>query len=548
MISKLLHRIYGIIAIGGLLSSFILSGCNDDAAEGLLEFSDDNLLLKAAGDTLIVDVNASSAWKAESMASWCTVEKGQGEASGKLVVRVAPTDDIYERGTSVKVTCGDNIVRLAIRQQPMEFEVLESKKTLNFEKRVGNDTLKINTNMSWKVEIADTTGWLQVADTVGSGSVNLVFTTTDNSQNKERATTIRLRYGIRSLKLTASQKGGIRVDGHIQKHYGERDLANGFNLIFLGDGFVAEDLISETGVFDKAVEEACHALFSVEPYKTHKEYFNVYSIACESKERGAGTPDNPQKTVFSCTIDDAGNIEGTLTRSSPFAYANKILGMNDQILQTNTVLVVLINDERYGGTTYWYSDGRALSFVPLNRDTQLPGGFTNLFLHEAGGHGIGKLADEWSTDKPLIPATKTMINKRKQQLYYSNLGLPPSQAMMNYPSFMWSYSSAKPEYANVVKGLDGGFGYVSNPEANCFIAHCEENSCMLNHLPYYNLASRYSIMQYVLFKLNVFSYDYAGMQELTKYFVEHDKFEVPASQTVSDRPMLPPPIWLEIIN
>ena len=60
-----------------------------------------------------------------------------------------------------------------------------------------------------------------------------------------------------------------------------------FNLIFLGDGFITDDLIAETGVFDKAVEEAYEALFAVEPYKTYKEYFNVWSVACESKERGS---------------------------------------------------------------------------------------------------------------------------------------------------------------------------------------------------------------------------------------------------------------------
>ena len=63
------------------------------------------------------------------------------------------------------------------------------------------------------------------------------------------------------MKLTASQNGGIRADGNVQKHQGERELTNGFNLIFLGDGFTSDDLIAETGVFDLAVEEACEALF-----------------------------------------------------------------------------------------------------------------------------------------------------------------------------------------------------------------------------------------------------------------------------------------------
>ena len=99
-------------------------------------------------------------------------------------------------------------MRLAVRQEPMVFEVTDGKKSLAFNKRVSYDTLKIHTNMDWKVEIADTTGWLQAADTVGSGDSELVFITTDNSQKKERSTTVRLKYGVRTMKLTASQGSG----------------------------------------------------------------------------------------------------------------------------------------------------------------------------------------------------------------------------------------------------------------------------------------------------------------------------------------------------
>ena len=102
------------------------------------------------------------------------------------------------------------------------------------------------------------------------------------------------------MKLTASQNGGIRADGNVQKHQGERELTNGFNLIFLGDGFTSDDLIAETGVFDLAVEEACEALFAVEPYKTYKEYFNVWSVAF----RKSAGPELPSQEIqhYSVTL------------------------------------------------------------------------------------------------------------------------------------------------------------------------------------------------------------------------------------------------------
>lgn len=552
MITKYLQRLHGIAITGFVLLVTVLSGCDDDTVNGFLQFSDDNLLLKAAGDTAVIDVTAGSGWEAESMADWCIAEEGQGEFEGKLIIRVSPSDDIYERGTAVKVTCGDNVIRLAVRQEPMVFEVTDGKKSLAFNKRVSYDTLKIHTNMDWKVEITDTTGWLQTADTVGSGDSELVFITTDNSQKKGRSTTVRLKYGVRTMKLTASQDGGIRADGNVQKHQGERELTNGFNLIFLGDGFTSDDLIAETGVFDLAVEEACEALFAVEPYKTYKEYFNVWSVACESQERGAGTSESGNTALFSYFNED-NRIIGNNTTA--FSYASKILGMNDAILQTNSVVIVLVNDERYGGSTYWFGDPtdrndadyRTISYVPLNRDIQLPGGFTNIFLHEVGGHAIGKLGDEWSTDQLFTIEDKTLITYYKNyRLYCYNLGLPTSATMVsNYPQYTWNFfqyvSGSTDRYSGVLKPADGGYGCLSDAANRAFVSHCEEKSCMIDNRPYFNVASRYAIVQWLLFRLNVYEYTSQGMTGLVNYFFEHDQYELPADYTVSDRPPLPMP-------
>ncbi len=74
--------------------------------------------------------------------------------------------------------------------------------------------------------------------------------------------------------------------------------------------------------------------------------------------------------------------------------------MNDNILKTNSVVIVLVNDERYGGSTYWFIDPadasdvdyRAISYIPLNRDTQLPGGFTNIFFYMKS---VDTLSENW---------------------------------------------------------------------------------------------------------------------------------------------------------
>ena len=50
---------------------------------------------------------------------------------------------------------------------------------------------------------------------------------------------------------------------------------NGVNLVFLGDGYNAKD-ISE-GKLLTNINEAVEHFFNIEPYKTYREYFNVYT-------------------------------------------------------------------------------------------------------------------------------------------------------------------------------------------------------------------------------------------------------------------------------
>ena len=53
MIHKILHRLYmGIVTIGCTML-WTLSGCDNDTLDSFLQFSDDNLLLRAAGDTVV---------------------------------------------------------------------------------------------------------------------------------------------------------------------------------------------------------------------------------------------------------------------------------------------------------------------------------------------------------------------------------------------------------------------------------------------------------------------------------------------------------------
>lgn len=77
-----------------------------------------------------------------------------------------------------------------------------------------------------------------------------------------------------------------------------------------------------------------------------------------------------------------------------FDYAKKARGITATELK-QTVVIVISNYVQYAGTTYSYSDGRSIAYIALSSGTSQLTRFGNVVVHEAGGHGFGRLADEY---------------------------------------------------------------------------------------------------------------------------------------------------------
>ena len=59
-----------------------------------------------------------------------------------------------------------------------------------------------------------------------------------------------------------------------------------------------------------------------------------------------------------------------------------------------TLVVMVANTSEYGGVTYLHFDNRAIAYCPIS-EYGYPYDFRGAVQHEAGGHGFGKLADEY---------------------------------------------------------------------------------------------------------------------------------------------------------
>ncbi|MFA5324576.1 MAG: M64 family metallopeptidase [Bacteroidales bacterium] len=298
---------------------------------------------------------------------------------------------------------------------------------------------------------------------------------------------------------------GVHGDGTYVT-YQQSTKSSPCKIIFIGDGFTDNSLLLD-GEYDKYIDGGIEAFFSVEPYKSYRNYFTVYKMYASSQEEGASFP---AKNVYkNTTFSTRYTGEGTgmqCENEKVFEYAAKIDGVN-----TQTVLVVLVVNERtYGGTCWMWTSGRSIAICPLSNKMAEEGSMTNfhsIILHEAGGHGWSKLADEYisseNSGKSITDDTKQNLSVRQTENdWYSNVSL-----IRNVDSVQWAAFIGRKGY-EPVNMYEGAYYYSYG------VWRPEPGSCMINNIHYYNAPSRYAIVKRI--------FKEAGEDLTFEKFIEND--------------------------
>lgn len=293
----------------------------------------------------------------------------------------------------------------------------------------------------------------------------------------------------------------------------------GVNLVFMGDCFDAKDIAE--GKYLKGVNEAIGHFFAIEPYKSYKEYFNVYTVFGLSPDSGIGDVNTIRESKFGSAYA-LGDI--TPDETVCFEYACKAPTVTAD--NVNKTLVTLIeNTADYGGITYMWGDGSAIAVCPMSEDLY-PYDFRGVVQHEAGGHGFGKLADEYIYHNAFIQTCTCLccehidgFNAYKNLGWYANLSL--SGNMYDVP---WSHLIFDPQYSDVVDVYEGGFFHTRG------VFRSEPNSCMNNNIPYYSAISRETMVKRIM--------EYAGEPYSFEEFKARDVMLPSAADTRSLPSML----------
>lgn len=279
----------------------------------------------------------------------------------------------------------------------------------------------------------------------------------------------------------------------------------GINLVFLGDGYNAEDI--SMGKYMKDMREQMERFFDIEPYRTYRDYFNVYTAIAVSPESGIGTVNTIRYVKFETTYTGGVGLRGDY--DAIFEYALRMPTVDESNLN-QTLIVMTPNSTDYGGICQMWNDGSAIAFCPLS-DYGYPLDSRGVIQHEAGGHGFGKLGDEYIYHNEFIDFCQCTccphvweFDIAKSLGWYENLSL--SGKMNEVP---WSHLIFDDRYSDVVDIYEGGFMH------NRGVFRSEANSCMNNDIPYYSAISREAIVKRIM--------EYAGETYSFEEFVRNDK-------------------------
>jgi len=259
-------------------------------------------------------------------------------------------------------------------------------------------------------------------------------------------------------------------------------------IIFMGDGYQAEDHF-DGGRYDNHLDEGIEAFFSVEPYKSYREYFTVYKVGAYSRDSGVKQTDKNLMKHSVFETDFLGGSSLSTNTDKVFDYARVVPGIDDEALK-NTLIVLVVNENRYAGTCWMWSDGKAIAIVPVSRSGQDGQAYPNIVNHEAGGHGYGRLADEYISSqnigKTLPESDVTSFQSWVRNGFYPNVDLTG-----NLNEVKWKYFLGEPGYSRVGT-YEGAYYYTYGAWRP------ETSSCMVHNEQYYNAPSREAMVKRIL--------------------------------------------------
>ena len=301
-------------------------------------------------------------------------------------------------------------------------------------------------------------------------------------------------------------------------------VGQGFDIVFVGEGFVDKDM-AEGGKYEQKMQEAMEQFFAYEPYTSLRSRFNVYAVKAVS----------PNAEFFGDTHHAIDKND-----AKAFEYAKKVTALSaDGPLHVN----VIYNNMAGRSVTNMYSgDG---SYVAYMMD-----GISMVLNHEAGGHGIGRLHDEYvepGNEGLTLPEELKAAADRQWEQYGWGANI---DWRSNPAEVKWAHFINDSRYAGEGLGVYEGSWLYSygayRPTQNSMMRY---NDCP------FNAPSREAIYKYVMQESegNGWTYDYetfvafdeAGRAEFTDALNSRARRLAPGKDIQRRQQLTAPPVFVK---
>ena len=536
------------------LAIFFLASCEKEEDVISLSTPGTAELYSVTNQTNEVKFRTENTWKASCTANWLTFSPKSGKA-GENVITLATTltnRTKKERTAVLTIESGGKTKTVNIKQRD-EYAYFTTDE-LNLGCQATTVGVNFYTNLEQnQLQVYVTDGiedWISMDEpsrtrTEYEGYIYPLHIAPNNSQSPREGAfflTMQDKYGnVLPLDTLFIYQEGLDNGYHSTDYSqdGKVELLNkategkGIPIVLMGDGFV--DMEIADSLYARTMKQAMENLFSEEPMKSLRDYFNVYQVtAVSDRNRLDGV-----STVFG-TVPDHQMSGIDVNADRVMEYVKKV----EDIDSIHTLAVVILNSNQNKGVTYMMGDDKrpdynySIALCPVI-DSLKSETFRQVLTHEAVGHGLAKLADEYvrstegsATEKDI----KELKQLHEQWAWFMNVDSEKDSTKVIWSKFI--YDS---EFANEkISTYEGGYTFFKG------VYRSTESSMMNQNDAPFNAPSRQAIYNKVM-KL--------GLDKTPTYeeFVEFDRRHKPTvwsyrarTRRAWDTPWYPAPpkiIW-----
>lgn len=429
-----MRKIIGIWTIALLA----LTGCSsNDGDNSTISVATTTVeLYSVVNNSNTVTISASGQWTASCSAKWVTFSPKSGEA-GNHTITISTTETNRTkqvRTAQLEVVAGNSRQSITIRQRN-EYAIFDKESiTIPAEGATLRD-VAFTTNLAQdKLLVYSSLGsdeWIKVSSSgndMTRAEYNMVFNpitvvaNTDKTpreaafilamEGKDKETLFLDTLFIHQEGLSSDYRStDFSEDGKVTQ-LNKATIGRGIPIVLMGDAFT--DLEIAGGTYMEVMNQTMENLFSEEPVKSLRDYFDVYVVTAVSSQ---DMPGSNYSTAFS-TVPHVSDMGIDVDESKVEKYVKKVNGID----ASHALAVVILNSNLHKGVTYMYagcnnSTSFAIALCPITENLGSEA-FREVLVHEAIGHGLGKLADEY-VNSEYGSATEEDIKtlKRQQEQY-----------------------------------------------------------------------------------------------------------------------------------